>query len=406
MARRPWQIVAASSGALAISVGFGRFSYGLLLPAMERSNLGSFGRAGWIGTFNLGGYLAGVVVVVALVRRVRPTVLLRAGLAGTTVGLAAMAVAPSFPFLAVAMAVMGLASAGVWIPVTGVVATSVLPARRGVAMGFTVAGAGVGMVIADAIATLIGHRFGATSWRAAWAVQATLGLIVLIAASVAIPGHPAPRVEARTGLGSLRSLPDRGAVLVTYGAYGVGYVIYTTYLVAGLERSGGLSPGTAGGVFALLGAGSTFGGVIIGRISDRLGRRTTLLAGQLCLAGCALALPTASLWVAFSSAVAFGVLMNGVGATIVAHLCDAVEASRVPAVFGVMTLAFGAAQCAGPPFGGFLVDATGGFRSVFVASAGAFVLAGLGAWRLRRGPRAESRAAVAIGAAIDVQREV
>jgi len=117
-------------------------------------------------------------------------------------------------------------------------------------------------------------------------------------------------------------------------------------------------------------------------------------------------LPSGSRLVAFASAGAFGVLMSGVGATVVAHLSDAMAPEEVPGAFGVLTLAFGAAQCVGPPLGGFLVDATGGFRAAFLLSAGAFLVAGLGAWRLRRAPAGRGRLIGAVETAIDVQREI
>jgi predicted MFS family arabinose efflux permease len=403
---RPWLVIAASSAVLAISSGFGRFSYGLLLPAMERTSLGSFGRAGWLGTVNLAAYLVGVAVINALGGRVPAIALVRGGLLGTAAGLGLLAVAPSYTLLVAAMALVGLASAGVWIPMTGIIAACVAPARRGVALGFTVAGSGLGVVAADLIATLVGGRFGPGSWRVVFGVEAALGVVVLAAVVVAIPSRPSEVVATPTLARAFRHLADRRAVLVTYGAFGLGYVIYTTYLVASLERAGGLAPRVAGGAFALLGATSVVGGVALGHLSDRFGRRGTLFASQVCLVGCSLALPTSSLWVALASAGAFGVLMSGVGATVVAHLADSMEPRQVPAVFGILTVAFGTAQCVGPLLGGFLIDRTGGFRAAFVTAAAAFAIAALGAVRLRPRAVSDRRTEAAFDGAVDVQREI
>lgn len=383
----PWPVVACSSAALAVSVGFGRFSYGLLLPAMEHSALGSFGRASWLGTVNLAGYLAGVLLVTALAGRVRATTLLRIGLAGTVLGITLLAVGPSFGLLALAMIVVGVSSGAVWVPATGVVAAVATPARQGVALGITVAGAGIGMVASDVVVTLVGSRFGPTSWRIDWGIEAAAGAAVLAASMAIIPSVRGGGPVAERSWRSLQRLVDRRALLLAYGAYGLGYVIYTTFLVSGLERSGRLSAGSAGAVFALVGLTSAIGGPALGRLSDRVGRRSTVVAGQLTLALCCVVLPTPSLALALGSAAVFGVLMSGVGAAVPAHLGDSMEARHVPGAFGVLTLALGLGQCTGPAIGGVLIDATGGFRATFALAAGAFVLGAVAAWRLRRPQR-------------------
>ncbi len=400
MTGRTWPVVAASSAAIAVSAGFGRFSYGFLLPAMERTTLGSFGRASWLGTINLAGYLVGVLLVTAVAGRVPATVLLRAGLAGTVLGLVLLAVSPSFGLLVVAMALVGVSSGGVWVPVTGVVAAVASPSRQGVALGVTIAGSGIGIVLADVVVTLVGSRFGPESWRVDWGIEAAAGAAVLVASTAVIPSVRGIAPVAERSWRSLRRLLDRRAVLLAYGAYGLGYVVYTTFLVAGLERSGHLSAGRAGAVFALVGATSAIGGPALGRLSDRVGRRPTLVAGQLALALCCVVLPTPALVLALVSAAVFGTLMSGVGATVVAHLSDNLEAHHLPGAFGVLTLALGVGQCIGPALGGFLVDTTGGFRATFVVAAGAFVLGAAGAWCLRRGVPGTARG-VARGATVD-----
>lgn len=354
---------------------------------MERTTLGSFGRASVLGTVNLAGYLAGVLIVTALAGRVQPIVLLRAGLAGTVAGLILLSVSPSFGLLAVAMAVAGISSGGVWVPVTGIVAAVAPPRRQGVAIGVTVAGSGVGIVVADVIVTLVGNRFGPTSWRVDWGIEAVAGAVVLAVSVAVIPSVRGFALAVESSLRSLRRLLDRRALLVTYGAYGLGYVVYTTFLVAGLERSGRLSASSAGAVFALVGVTSAFGGPALGRLSDRVGRRPTLVVGQLTLALCCIVLPTNWLALALASAAVFGVLMSGVGATVVAHLSDNIEPRHVPGAFGVLTLALGVGQCIGPAVGGFLIDATGGFRATFAVAAGAFLVGAAGAWCLRLGVR-------------------
>ena len=49
--------------AVGVAQGFGRFTYALILPAIERDMLHSYSLAGWYGTANLTAYLVGVLCV-------------------------------------------------------------------------------------------------------------------------------------------------------------------------------------------------------------------------------------------------------------------------------------------------------------------------------------------------------
>lgn len=70
-------MVALASG---VAQAFGRFSYAVLLPSIDRDLLGSYAVAGLIGTVNAGAYLLGTLLVSALARRAAPADLIRGGL--------------------------------------------------------------------------------------------------------------------------------------------------------------------------------------------------------------------------------------------------------------------------------------------------------------------------------------
>ncbi|HZG93878.1 MAG TPA: MFS transporter, partial [Mycobacteriales bacterium] len=64
-----------------------------------------------------------------------------------------------------------------------------------------------------------------------------------------------------------------------------------------------------------------------------------------------------------------GAMMSGLPAVIAAHLSDVLTPREFAGAFGRCTLAFGVAQLCGPPLGGFLAQATGGFLAAFVLAA-------------------------------------
>ncbi len=350
---------------------------------------GTFSRAGLLGTLNLAAYLAGVGVVTTVATRVEPTVLLALGLAGTVAGLLTAGLAPSYTVLAAAMIVMGGCSAGVWIPVTAVVSEVVPPRTRGVALGIVVAGFGMSVVASAQLADLARRLGGEGAWRPVWLIEAALGAVVLTAVlAVLRPVRAATRAPGPGRSGSawsaLVQLPGWRAITATYAAYGLGYALYTTYVVSALRRDAGFDAGHAALDYAVLGACSIVGGILVGRVSDHAGRRRTLATCALLQVVCALLVPLhAEPW-ALLSVAAFGLLMPGTGTVVTAYVGDHTAPRAMGAAFGAVTLAFGAAQVGGPWLGGWLADRTGSFTPTFLISAGAFTVSAAAALSLPR----------------------
>src|SRR5690625_4328637 len=77
----------ALAGGTAVTVGFARFGYALILPAMQDSLGLNYTQAGWLNTTNALGYLLGSFLTVLLVNRLGNHRLFVAGLLLTTVAL-------------------------------------------------------------------------------------------------------------------------------------------------------------------------------------------------------------------------------------------------------------------------------------------------------------------------------
>ena len=58
----PWIVIMALAMAPAVSNGFARFAYALILPAMRSDLEWSYAMAGWINTANAIGYLLGALL--------------------------------------------------------------------------------------------------------------------------------------------------------------------------------------------------------------------------------------------------------------------------------------------------------------------------------------------------------
>ena len=366
---RPRSLVVLVALASGVAQAFGRFSYAVLLPAIDRDLLGSYAVAGLLGTVNVGAYLLGTLVVSALARRAAPADLMRGGLVSSSAGLLALWQADSAVALAVGLGLTGLGGAFIWVPAPGLAGSVVRPSRRGAAIGLSGTGIGGGIVFATALAAVLQSRGGDGAWRTVYLVEAVLALVVLGLCLLFLrPAvHPADTDPPRAA--ALRLVPGWVGIVGAYTAYGLAFSVYTSYLVTALEDDAGFTPGHATGVYALVGLSFIGGGVLFGPLSDRWGRGRTLVSGYLLMAAAILLVPLGAEPAASASAVAFGLTMSGLPTVIAAHLADVLTPREFAGAFGRCTLAFGVAQLCGPPLGGVLAERTGAFSVSFVLAA-------------------------------------
>ncbi|MGH9116418.1 MAG: MFS transporter [Acidimicrobiales bacterium] len=373
-APRPLTVVALAGAAVAVGHGFGRLTYPFVLPAMVDDLVGSYSRAGVLGMANLLAYLAGVLLVIRLSPRVALTRFIRVGLTGVIVGLAVLAVAPTYGVLLLGMALTGGFNAAIWVPASALI-TSVVPARhRGLAAGALGMGFGLAIVFAGQLTRVVQARQGDGAWRPIWAAAAAVGVVVLVAMTVGLRVRTAARPSGPPALSALRRLPGAAALIVSYAGFALGYVVFSSYLVAALRDDAGFSASHAAAVYSVVGLLGIVGGVVVGRVSDRLGRRNAIAGAHLLMAGSALAvLLGAEPWVVLAAA-SFGVFASGMPAVVAAYIADHLEAVAVAGALGFVTIAFGVSQTLGPPIGGWLADSSNAFTLTFLLSASAHVV--------------------------------
>ncbi|WP_448613326.1 MFS transporter [Modestobacter sp. URMC 112] len=373
---RPRVLVLLVALASAVAQAFGRFSYALLLPAINRDLLGSYALAGLVATANVAAYLVGTLAVSALSRRARPATLIKAGLSCSTAGLLLLTTAGGAVQLAVGLTLTGIGGAFIWVPAPGLAGSVVRPSRRGAAIGLAGSGIGGGIVFASVLVAALHAEAGDGSWRTVYLVETVVAVVALVLCLLLL--RPAPRrdddVPVRAG--ALRRVPGWIGLTGGYAAYGLAYSLYTSYLVTALEDDAGFTAGHASAVYTLVGVALVAGGVLLGPLSDRWGRGPTLISGYLAMAVSILLVPLGTEPLASVSALLFGLMMSGLPAVIGAHLSDYLTPREFAGAFGRCTLAFGVMQLFGPPLGGYLAETTGAFLVPFllggvVAAAGA-----------------------------------
>jgi MFS family permease len=369
-ARGPRVLIPLLVVAAAVAQGFGRFGYALLLPAVNADLVHSFAGAGLLGTLNLTAYLAGTLVVSLTAHRLAPAASVRTGLLLTTAGLPVLALAPSVPLLVVGMVLTGFGGAMIWVPAPGIAGAAVPAARRGLAIGLTGSGVGLGVVACSALTALVHAIAGPGAWRPVWGIEAVLSALVAAAALRWLRPQAAP-VTGPARLAALRAVPGWVGSMLSYGGYGLAISVYMTFLVVAYEHDAGFGSVHASAVFALAGVCIVAGGVLLGRWSDSVGRRAAMTWAYVGMTAAVLLVPVGGEPWAVVSAVLFGLAMSGAPAVLAAHLSDSLEPRRFAAAFGAVTLVFGLAQLVGPQLGGWIADGTGSFTPAFLVAAAA-----------------------------------
>lgn len=311
----------------------------------------------------------------------RRSVLL-AGLALFGLGAAAAALAPSFPAVLAARALMAVGG-GLVTPVCAAVAVGLTPpADRGRALATVFGGLTLAQVLGVPVGAWLGYQLG---WQAAFAAVALLCAAVLVALGALVPrGIAVPRASL-AALGQVLASGWRmGAVGFTVLFLSGTYCVYT-FLAALLEARLGLGRDGVTLMLLIFGGGAVLGNWAGGRLADRIGSNQTLLI--LC-AGQVLLLPAVA-WVALPFVpmavlvAVWSVFTWSFMAPQQARLAG-LDAPRTPILFALNASAIYVGASVGTLVGGLMLDQSGGFAALGLAGAAFMLAAGWSIWAVAR----------------------
>ena len=365
------RVIATAFCGMAVTIAFGRFSLGLLLPSMKESFDQGYAALGSLASLNLAGYVLGVLAIPRLARSVPHLRLVRWGLYAATGGMLTAAFAPGLGVLAVAVTLTGVAGAFGWVSGAASAVEVSTSRNRGRLLGIVALANGVGLVLAAAMAALVADRGVVDGWRLVWLGQGLLGAAgCLVALST-----PIDRSRLAVGRGRVRL---RGLALLTvgYGCFGLGAAWFTTYYIAGAAAQGQIREPLA---WAAMGVGTIAGGVYLGTAGDRWGHGRVLGVNQLsaCAAAAIMATNASNQALVVVAGFLFGTVMSGLSSLIPAILATAVGPA-VGDAFAGLTVVLAFTQVVAPPIGGVVLDHSAhGFTLLFTAAAVAFLASSL-----------------------------
>jgi len=255
-------------------------------------------------------------------------------------------------------------------------------ARRGLAMGLANTGASLGTLALPPVAQL---AVGGLGWRGAYVV---FGLVVLTAVNAVAPlmrrdpasfglhpdGAPGPPATAPAAGGGL----SLGAAVRTGAFWLVGAAYTATWLpvfiplvhLVPFARDLGHPPLAAAAAVSAIGAGALVGRLVMGWISDRIGRRTTIAISMLLQAAAFMAFTAArDLPALYAAAFLFGYSYGAITTLFPAIVGDFFGHEHAGTLVGFLFMLAGVTSAWGPLAAGAVYDATGTYRPAWILSA-------------------------------------
>ncbi|MBP2302947.1 MFS transporter [Azospirillum picis] len=349
---------------------------GALVPAMQAWGM-TAGQAGSIQTaFNVGYALSLVGSSWFADSLGAKRVFLWASWATALTGIAFAFLARSAETGLVLFALLGLTQGGTYAPSIMLVAQGVPAGRRGAAVGWLLGAGSLGYFASIALAAGLAEHFG---YQAAFIA---CGLGPLLATLLATPGlRGRPNIvaagPARRLRGAFRFLADRRSILLTAG--------YTTHcwellgmwawLPAFLTTSFATAGAGGGGagmrglwIAAAIHLSGFLSSLMMGRASDRLGRRTVLVAMGVLGAACSFGIgwmDGAPLALVLALAALYGFAALGDSPVLSTAMTESVEPGSLGAALAVRSiLGFGAGGAA-PLAVGLMLDRAGAAGSAW-----------------------------------------
>ncbi|MBM0259264.1 YbfB/YjiJ family MFS transporter [Micromonospora sp. 4G55] len=261
MSRSPrWREALTALGLAAgpvVALGFTRFAYALLLPAMRDDLHWTYAQAGGLNTANAAGYVIGAGTAVFWARRFGDRAAFVGTLAVGALALLLTATTADYSVLNLLRFVGGLATAVAFVlgsALAARVATGDGQRRGALLVGIYMAGVGIGVALSGLLVPAALTMAGDAGWRSGWLL---LGIVAVLAVGPAV--FAVRRVAPVTGV-TRAGLPraDLARLAPTFGWYvlfGAGYVSYLTFVIALLRDRGLGTPGVAA-FFVVLGLAS------------------------------------------------------------------------------------------------------------------------------------------------------
>ena len=371
--KQVWMYAFASVMVTISTLGFGRMSYGILMPYMKESLSLTYGQAGVLGTAASIGYLGLVLFAGIMAAKWGSKRLVIFGTLLVACGFFYLSTVQSFAVCLIGMVVLGIGTAFAYTPLVNIM-VGWFPEKRGMMIGFLVSGLGLGTLISSLLIPLFTSWFSESGWRYLWILYGLLSIISAVAAHFILRDPPIPLLKNKNNRDSLiRDVYLNNKILlvaIIYGLIGFAYLIPQSFLFSFILEAG-INQYTAGQIMALGGLMSIFSGPLWGSVSDKIGRKKSLLFTLFIGAGAMLIPILFPVLIGFVvSQLLWGITVVGMLSLIQALSTEQIHSSYSPIALGYVTVFFAVGQLLGPGVGGWMIDSFGGIPPALLLCCG------------------------------------
>jgi predicted MFS family arabinose efflux permease len=362
--------------ALAIAVvnGFARFAYALILPLMRSDLQWDYAASGWLNTANSLGYGVGGLTGMLLLRKFRPSSLFVAGLVGAVITLFLVGVIREFYVMLGLRFLTGVGSA--WVFACGSALVAALYAhdqkQSGEAIAIYFAGGGLGIALSGVVIYPV--LSGEMSWPMAWIVLGATGALMAI-----LPIVSALKVSANKNVLSDANFPWRSfsPIFIAYLLFGVGYIIYMTFVIAWLKEMR-VGVGFTAALWLVVGFGAMASGWMWRRpMANWWPTHTFAVATLMTAVGSVLPLVSRAQPVLLISGFMVGGSFFMVPAAMSVLARKTLPQSLWATAMNLFTMVFAMGQAIGPVLAGWIADTAGLNVAMLLGGAILLVSAGL-----------------------------
>jgi len=352
-------------------LGFGRFSFGMVLPNIQESLSLSTTQAGFIGTSNFIGYFIGIFFANYLYKKYTTHKLIFYTILLQAFSMSLMILVNDYLLISFFYSFSGFFSAIANIAVMAYLSNVIPKNIRGKALGLVVSGSGLAIVLSGQIVPFTQDIVEDVPWKTAWLIF-SLTLVF-----VAFASQPGIKKHANHSISNLKYktkefITDSNfwKIAFIYIIFGFTYSIYVTFFVSAVIEKYDFSTHVSGNFWTLLGFMSIFSGFLFGMIADKIGVYKTLIfvyAIQTIAHGTlAFNLPAYSTWL---SVILFGISVWSIP-SLVTLLCSInFDKNKTAKVFSLVTILFATFQAFGPFIAGIIHDLTNDYSNIFILTS-------------------------------------
>jgi len=261
--------------------------------------------------------------------------------------------------------------------------------KRGFAVGITSSGGGMGTIV---IAPFAAYLISSFDWRTAFVVLGVISWIGIVAVSLPLKKDPQdigllpdgvkmepPQRDAQNteedvqpaafSLSQALKINQFWLLAFAWVFFSLSLHMVLVHIVA-YAVDMGISRMDAAVILSLIGLANIPGRMVVGKLSDIMGRKALGVTCTLIQFGTLLWLMRADqLWMLYLFAPAFGFMWGGSGTVVTVLIGDIFGTRSLGPIMGMMTAGWAFGAAIGPSIGGFIFDMSGNYFMAFAAGA-------------------------------------